>query len=142
MRSWKTDRRLAGLLPGFAVVATCLFVVSCGAPETSMKQGFKQWLSIDPPRYIRYPSVVYDVPRCYDRAEDGICNKEGSYLYLDFEYLAKSDSQLWDDITKLRKRNKLWRLNVYRASDGAYVDGKPWAPMSDVTVQLTLPLEV
>ena len=141
MSSSKMHRRLVGFLTGFTVVSSCLFVVGCAGPEATVKQGVAQWLLIDPPRYIRYPAVIYDVPRCYNRGQDGTCQKEGTYLYLDFEYLANSDSQLWQDITKRRKGNKMWRLSIYKAADGAYVDGKPWSPMSDVTVELTLPLE-
>lgn len=125
-----SSSRFHGLLVALGLGASCSIMFGCQHPNP-----FHQT------EQPRYPAVVFDVPRCYDMDEKGDCHKEGTYLYLDFDYLSKSDSLLWQDIDKLRKRSKYWRLSVFKASDGTLQIAKGWAPTSDVTVQMELPLE-
>jgi hypothetical protein len=102
----------------------------------------------------RYPAIVYDVPRCYDDppASQDKCQDFSKDVYLSFDYLANTDSVLWEDIVKGNLDNgkvKYWRLNIWRVSTGDLVgstfqeDTKTdWLPRSTRKFRRTLPLEV
>jgi hypothetical protein len=75
------------------------------------------------------------------------CKKWSTDLYLDFDFLGKSKSVLWQDITPLWKSANYWRLSVFRASNNALeaTTSKAdaiWNPKSQKTLRFTLPLEV
>jgi hypothetical protein len=113
------NRRIPGLLE-FTLFACCLSIGGC--PQQTPQQL--------PPRY---PSVVYDIPRCYDAMPKKLdkCEDKGFYdVYLSFAYLTNSDIELWKDITDIRKKNRSWRFIVSRASTGEYLDGTDWRPIT------------
>ena len=126
---------LCGQIPAF--LAKCTLVASC----------FILWSCSQVPRY---PAVVYTVPACYDNppVQKEYCKDWSSEVYLNLDFLAKSDSVLWMDITDLRKNAKSWRLNIFNASTDGWVTGtydykkSDWSPMSDPTIRLKPPLEV
>jgi hypothetical protein len=81
--------------------------------------------------------------------------KPSNDVYLNFDYLGKSDSALWQDIVKRNLDNgktKFWRLNIFRVSTGELEkngstyqeDTKTdWLPTSKRTVRMKdLPLEI
>jgi hypothetical protein len=100
---------------------------------------------------VTYPSVVYDVPYCYDdptkRQDKERCEDRSKDLYLNFDLLTKSPSVLWKDITGVLndRSTQFWRLNLFRVSDGSYVTGtwekdkKDTAWMSKTTRKIRFP---
>ena len=140
--------KVQGLFERLASFGICLVLLGCPESQqstpgtTTGKQVQPQLTEEQVPEYVPYPSLVFDVPRCYDRDNDGVCHRENSHLYLDFDYLDKSKSILWDDMKKVRKKSNFWRLQVFRASDGTLQGSIPWTSTTNVTVDMALPLEV
>jgi len=129
-------------------IATCMLLADCfllaGCPE----------LGIGTYPDPRYPAVIYDVPRCYDNppAPQDQCKDFSKDVYLSFDYLAKSDSVLWEDLVKANLDNgktQFWRLNIWRLSTSELVASTyqtdrqtDWLPRSTRTFRKELPLEV
>jgi hypothetical protein len=144
MITLESSKKVQGLFEGLACFGICLVLSGCpeNQQSTPRTQVQPQLAEERPSHYVAYPSLVYDVPRCYDRDKDGVCHRENSHLYLDFDYLDTSKSILWEDMKRVRKKSNYWRLRVFKASDGTLQGSIPWTSTTSVTVDMELPLEV
>jgi len=114
--------KISGVLAGFALFATCL--LSSGYTEFPQNLAFAADNS-----HPRYPSVVVAV--------------ESGDLELNWDIVRHADTLLWDDLKTLEGKAQIWRVNLYRHSDGRLI-GKfmDWADISTRKVLLKLPLEL
>jgi hypothetical protein len=126
----------------YVLLVDCFLLAGCAALGIGIDQ--------DP----RYPAVIFDVARCYDNppVPKDQCKDYSKDVYLSFDYLAKSDSVLWQDIVKHNLDNgktNYWRLNIWRVSSGDLVASTyqndtqtDWLPKTTRTFRKELPFEI
>ena len=114
--------KISGLLAGSALFATCLLSSGCTEFQRSHSTGAYQSHPI-------YPSVVVAVA-----SEDHELN---------WDILRQSDSLFWQDVKTLEGNAQIWRVNVYKHTDGKPIgEFMDWTDITTRKVRLKTPLEV